>query len=34
MNIEVYAGYSGRVKEVLVKPGDFVDLGQAIITLE
>ncbi len=34
MSIEVYAGMSGRVKEILVKQGEFVDLGQPLVVLE
>jgi len=34
MSIEVYAGMSGKVKEILVKQGDFVDLGQPLVVLE
>lgn len=34
MNIEIYAGYSGKAKKVLVKPDDFVDVGQPIIIIE
>ncbi|RLG75957.1 MAG: acetyl-CoA carboxylase biotin carboxyl carrier protein subunit, partial [Thermoprotei archaeon] len=34
MELEIRAGRSGKVKEVLVKEGDSVRTGQPIIALE
>lgn len=34
MEVEVFSDKSGRVKEVKVKPGDFVNIGDALLILE
>mgnify|MGYP001626140542 CR=1 FL=1 len=34
MEVEVFSDKSGRVKEIRVRPGDFVNVGDALIVLE